>query len=310
MARPGVTREQVFETAEVLAAAGVTPTVVAVRTRLGGGSPNNIAPWLAEWKAQREHKQAEVLPPLPEAVESAMRQVWGVAWKASQVQLEAERQALAELRNGLERERTEMLAEIQRLDSALDEAQAETRQTAETLEAERRAHEQTRTEVREVRVIAAEREKRIEDQAGELREARQQVAEVSGQTSRLEADLEHARADLERAKAQAAKLRDAQTALVAERDRALAEREQLSKEVDTVHETARQAKAGLDLGAKRIQKLEEALEEERRARTATEKALSDLRVEVATLTERAAQADGLRALLDGLRRLEPGSPEG
>ena len=234
-----------------------------------------------------------------------MRQVWGAAWKASQVQLEAEREALGTVRKEIERERAEMLGEIGRLDGQLEEARTETRSVAETLEAERRAHEQTRAEVREARAVAAEREKRIDDQAGELREARRQVADVSAQASRLEADLEHARADLERAKAQAVKLREAQTALVAERDRALAERERLSRERDTAHETAKQAKAALDLGAKKIQKLDEALDEERRAHAAAEKALADLRVELATLAERAAQADELRALIE---RLPPGGP--
>ena len=44
MARSGVTREQVFETADALVREGQNPTVVAVRTRLGGGSPNTITP--------------------------------------------------------------------------------------------------------------------------------------------------------------------------------------------------------------------------------------------------------------------------
>jgi hypothetical protein len=50
MAQAGVTREQVFETADALVREGQNPTVVAVRTRLGGGSPNTITPLLGEWK--------------------------------------------------------------------------------------------------------------------------------------------------------------------------------------------------------------------------------------------------------------------
>ena len=46
MARPGMTREQVFEVADALVREGQSPTVVAVRTRLGGGSPNTINPLL------------------------------------------------------------------------------------------------------------------------------------------------------------------------------------------------------------------------------------------------------------------------
>jgi len=38
-----------------------------------------------------------------------------------------------------------VLAEIDRLDTALEQAQGETRQAAEALDAERRAHDQART---------------------------------------------------------------------------------------------------------------------------------------------------------------------
>jgi Plasmid replication region DNA-binding N-term len=42
MPRAGITREQVFETADGLVREGQNPTVVSVRARLGGGSPNTI----------------------------------------------------------------------------------------------------------------------------------------------------------------------------------------------------------------------------------------------------------------------------
>ncbi|SDX42617.1 DNA-binding protein [Thiocapsa roseopersicina] len=45
MGRPGITSEQVHEAADALVADGVVPTVVGIRTRLGGGSPNNISKW-------------------------------------------------------------------------------------------------------------------------------------------------------------------------------------------------------------------------------------------------------------------------
>jgi chromosome segregation ATPase len=343
MARPGITREQVFEAAEALLLEGQAPTVVGVRTRLGGGSPNTVAPWLAEWKAQSETKKVDALPPLPEPVESAMRQVWGAAWKGAQVQLEAEREALGNVRKDIERERAEMLAEIQRLDSALDEAQGETRQTAETLEGERRAHEQTRGQVREAATLADERQRRIQEQGQEVQEARRQVADLAAKVARLEADLGHAReglaaaaadakregearaglareldqarretdglkrdladgaAALQKLVAEAAALREAQATLTKERDRAQADNERLSREVEGSRETARQAKAGLDAGAKKIAKLEESLEQERQARTEAEKALADARVELATLAAQATQGQELKELLQELR---------
>ena len=65
MGRPGITREQVFETAGAIAHEGTTPTVMAVRKRLGGGSPKNVTTWLGEWKAQNETTRVEALPRCP-----------------------------------------------------------------------------------------------------------------------------------------------------------------------------------------------------------------------------------------------------
>ena len=309
MARPGITREQVFDTAESLLLEGQTPTVMGVRTRLGGGSPNTITPWLAEWKAEHETKKVDVLPTLPESVEAAMRQVWGAAWKAAQVQLEAEREALSSIRKDIERERAEMLGEIQRLDSALDQAQGETRQVVETLDAERRAYEQTRAEVREARVIAAEREKSIQDKSEELRDARRQLGEATAQSSRLETELAHTRNDLKDAQIKVVKLREAAAGLSTERGTVKSDNERLTREYERAQETAKQAKAALDAGAQKIGKLEVALEDEREARKIAEKALADLRVEWATLTERAVQVEKLQAFM-ALRHPDSANPAG
>jgi chromosome segregation ATPase len=301
MARPGVTREQVYGAADALVLEGQAPTVVAVRTKLGGGSPNTITPYLAEWKEAHETKRADTLPPLPEPVEGAMRQVWGSAWKGAQEQLEGEREALVTARKDIEKERAEMLAEISRLDTALEQAQGETRKTAEDLESERRAHDQTKAEVREARAVAAERDKRIEDQTRELAEVRRQLSDASGKASRLEAGVAHARQDLETARASARQEADTRAEAVRERDRALSDNERLLAELEAVRETAKQAKTALDLSGKKVQKLEASIEEEREARAAAERALSELRVEAATLTERAAHVDELRAMLEQLR---------
>jgi chromosome segregation ATPase len=277
MARTGLTRDQVNEAAESLMLEGQTPTVVGVRTRLGGGSMSNITKWLAEWKAEQEIKRADALPPMPSSVEGAMRQVWGAAWKETQTQIEGEREAMARARKEIERERAEMLAEINRLDGELEAAKTEIQQVREALDAERREHEGTRADVKEARAIASERKARIEQQANELQEAQRQAAEATAQAGRAQA-------------------------LLAERDRALADKERLAADLKREQETARGAKAALDAGAAKIRKLEENLESEHQARQTTEQAMTELRVQVATLTEKAAHADELRTLLDELRR--------
>ncbi|MFB1490101.1 MULTISPECIES: DNA-binding protein [unclassified Thiocapsa] len=280
MARTGLTREQVLETAEALLLEGQTPTVVSIRSRLGGGSTVNITKWLGEWKAENDLRRVETLPSMPVAVEGAMRQVWGAAWKETQTQIEAEREALANLRKDIERERTEMLAEINRLDGELEKAKTEIDAFKAELAAERHAHEGTRADVKEARAIASERKARIEQQAAELQDAQRSAAEATAQAGRAQA-------------------------LVAERDRALADKDRLAADLKREQETARQAKAAIDAGAGKIRKLEEALEEERTARTEGERKLADLRVEVATLTERAARTDELRALVETLQHAQP-----
>jgi chromosome segregation ATPase len=161
MARSGVTREQVFETADALVREGQNPTVLSVRTRLGGGSPNTITPLLGEWRSLHEQKHAASIPAVPEPVETVLRQVWGAAWQEAQAQLSGEREALASARKALEQERAEMLAEIERLDAALTTTRTELGQGREALETERRAHAQTRSEASEARALAEERAQRI-----------------------------------------------------------------------------------------------------------------------------------------------------
>lgn len=175
MARSGVTREQVFETADALVREGQNPTVVAVRTRLGGGSPNTITPLLAEWKALHEHTQAASVPAPPEPVEAVLRQVWGTAWQEAQSQLEGEREALSQARKEIEKEREAMLGEISRMDSELEAAKDTIREKTSALEEERRAHEQAASQAREARALAEEREKRITAQDRELQELRGQI---------------------------------------------------------------------------------------------------------------------------------------
>lgn len=353
MGRPGITREQVFETADAIAREGVTPTVMAVRKRLGGGSPNNITKWLSEWKTQNETTRIEALPPFPEPVEAAMRQVWGTAWKGAREQLESEREALSTARKEIERERSEMLTEIARLDGEIEAARTQTRDTDKALDDERRTHDETRAELREIRALAEERSRRIEEQNAELHEVRNQASDAQADARRMEADIAHLIRDLDGARRRAdqetdakaklasnlnqayrkidglqrniqlateteAQLRDqlqiargelnkrreAHNSLTAERDRALTDNKRLSADLLRAKQQLQEEKKILDIGGKKIQRLEAAIGEERTSRNAAEKTSADLRVEAATLTERAAHADELRKLIDELRRPE------
>lgn len=52
MARPGVTKEQVFSAANTLKSEGTAVTIVNVRNHLGTGSPNTVHRYLADWKLE------------------------------------------------------------------------------------------------------------------------------------------------------------------------------------------------------------------------------------------------------------------
>jgi DNA repair exonuclease SbcCD ATPase subunit len=191
MARSGVTREQVFATADALVREGQNPTVLSVRTRLGGGSPNTITPLLSEWKALHEQSRASSVPAPPEPVEAVMRQVWGAAWQEAQAQLEGEREALASARKAIEQERAELLGEIERLDTELTAALDAVGQGRAALEAQRSAHERAESDAREARALAEEREKRIGAQDQALQELRGTIEGLRIEVARSEERAAH-----------------------------------------------------------------------------------------------------------------------
>ena len=53
MARVGITFEQVAAAADALVGEGQSPTIKAVRERLGTGSPNTIHAHLVQWRQAR-----------------------------------------------------------------------------------------------------------------------------------------------------------------------------------------------------------------------------------------------------------------
>lgn len=318
MARTGVTREQVFETADALIREGQTPTVVSVRTRLGGGSPNTITPLLAEWKNLHEHKQATSLPPVPESVEAVLRQVWGAAWQQAQSQLTGEREALAAARKAVEQERAEMLTEIGRLDGEIETAKEDGRQMRETLETERRTHEQTRSDAREARAVAQERGERIAAQDVALADLRRQLDSALQQSSRLEVELNHLRSEgtaLNAELATARRVHDEARASLHEAQAVIAERaarsaeqddeiKNLHRQIETLGSERQSMQSERDQLARDLAATRQRAETDRAACAEAEQALNALRIEAAILTERAAHAEELRAMVRSLQERE------
>lgn len=133
MARPGITRDEVFNAATALQEEGIAPTVQTVRDRLGSGSYSTISSHLAAWKAENTAQAAADIPPVPDKVEAAFKTLWAAASRSAQQSVEADRQVLEAMRRELDKERHEMRAEIRNLEDALEIATAKQEQCAEQL---------------------------------------------------------------------------------------------------------------------------------------------------------------------------------
>jgi hypothetical protein len=93
----------------------------------------------------------------------------------------------------------------------------------------------------------------------------------------------------------------ARTKLSGELDRAQADNRRLSDEIARAGQSAKQANAALDLRGEKTAKLEGVLDEERQARASAECETAELRVQVATLTERTARVEELHAMIEKLK---------
>jgi colicin import membrane protein len=182
VARPGITRENVFEAAEALATEGIQPTVKLVRDRIGG-SYSTITPFLATWKEERGGRGVANIPDMPESIALASRQVWAAAWKAAQDAVQTEREGLTAARHEMVKERMEMAQEIKELEGKLEVALGERETLTRSLEDERKNHQGAKDELNRFLIENARLEERVANTA-------KRAEEFSGQVTRLEQQLD------------------------------------------------------------------------------------------------------------------------
>ncbi len=121
MARKGITKEQIFEAATRLQAAGLASTVQAVREQIGSGSYSTINTHLAEWRKEHAEQISPNIPDMPEKLMTTFNQVWVTAVKSAQDDVATQRQTLEVLRREMDKENASMVAEIKRLEKELEE---------------------------------------------------------------------------------------------------------------------------------------------------------------------------------------------
>ena len=160
MARTGVTFEQVSAAADALAGEGKTPSITAVREKLGTGSPNTIHAHLKTWREARPVARAEAveLPAdLRNAIAHEMQKTASAARAEVQellVQAQAEAAELARAGEELEVERDQLAEQVLALTTERDtllgkshEQATALMEAAQRIEREQQAAEAARIEL-------------------------------------------------------------------------------------------------------------------------------------------------------------------
>ena len=179
VARQGISKDQVYSAADTLREEGTTPTVQAVRDRLGSGSFTTISRHLDEWKTDNAIQGTASAPEMPERVQAAFTQAWTLAAREAQSGLEDERQALKIMQRDMDTELRDMGAEIQRLEKALDDQIRNGEMLARERDELKQTLESTREELNALKVETA----RFEEQRDA---ARTRGDELKGQLESLQ----------------------------------------------------------------------------------------------------------------------------
>lgn len=195
MARQIVTQSAVAEAAEALIAEGAEPSIVAVQSRIGGGSYSTVKRFLDVWKQQRA-EAATAAPDTPAEVQARgqefARAVWALASR------EAQREA--------QQAKDEAYAEVAAVRGELTGASTEIARL-EGVEAEQAAViEQRQTKLREVELALTEAQtqaRRVPDLEhtlaavrAELDAARKDATDKAVQVGKLSGELEALRAQV------------------------------------------------------------------------------------------------------------------
>lgn len=184
-----LTTEQIFAAADEIDAAGLNPTLAAVRKALGSGSFTTIAQAMSEWRARKATRDSPVREPMPETLVERVQEftatLWAAAIELANRRLDAERDTFETARQQLESEKREAAdladqvnLELETLKATLGAQQAVER----AIRADLHTLQSTLTSSCE-RAIAAEARvaeitRRADDLSAELQRAHQQNAEL------------------------------------------------------------------------------------------------------------------------------------
>lgn len=215
-----VSREQILESADQIAAEGQRPTLDAVR-KITGGSYSTISPVLNEWKAQQKTDTTPIQEPAPDTISDRLAavgaEVWATALELANSRLAAEREALEARRTEQEAAQAEAIELADQLADEITELKASRDQYYNKAATAERATDELRQQL----AAAQEQARTAEARAGELR-----------------TELDHAHKDADRLRIERTALAKAQ----AQADTASQEARQVIKELAKVQKESAQAR--------------------------------------------------------------------
>ncbi|AJE54195.1 DNA-binding protein [Paenibacillus polymyxa] len=196
-----ITKEQVFEAAEALAAAGKSTKVVNVREKLGRGSYSTITEYMREWRQARKAPATPKKEELPQSVLDLAGGLWTAVMGIATESLEGERQVLEQQREEMEEEQREAIAFADNLLVEGEQLKEKLKELETLLANERSAHQATRNDLHsttreliEYRTSHESMRERLDDfkQRAERYEAQYYKSEEGMKTAlRREAELEN-----------------------------------------------------------------------------------------------------------------------
>ncbi|ALS09872.1 hypothetical protein ABE82_25990 (plasmid) [Paenibacillus peoriae] len=142
-----ITKEQVFEAAEALAAAGKSTIVSNVREKLGKGSYTTINEHMREWRQAHKAPATPKKEELPQSVLDLAGGLWTAAMGIATESLEGERQVLEQQREEMEEEQREAIAFADNLLVEGEQLKEKLKELETLLANERSAHEATRNDL-------------------------------------------------------------------------------------------------------------------------------------------------------------------
>ena len=219
-----ITQDSVYAAAEALEARGARVSVRTIRDHLGGGSPNQITPLLASWRAKKPQVAQAAIQLDPRIGQLIAEQVQVAAGEAARRADERATEAEDTLQL-CQQENAELAEQLVAATTALDDVRAQREQQAGTITELREDLARTRKEALEEIEATDTRAARERESAEQARTALakaelrlEALPHLEAEIERLQAALEQARTGRQAAEQQAAVLTALEAAAIARAD--------------------------------------------------------------------------------------------